>query len=1319
MSSNSSFSGEFIQQTTEAVGQFLRWVAELIVSRNWFSLLILVAIAGIFLFNPSSGLAFKFLAIEQLPEGYARGFWLGEAGLFLVALVIAVRTMPRTVPASQADTAERKAIKGLRPFDTGDAEVFAQLQRQRNLRECLESVTSEGFRFGILHGESGCGKTSFLQAGILPQLMVAGDGPVGVYVRFSDQEPVRTIAKAIAERLEIPIDWLLPKASEQVNFTELLVKVTEETGQSLILLLDQFEQFFVHYKRKEQRAPFVQALNGWYHSDQLSPIKIVVSIRSDLMYQLHELHQALQYSLAPQDVFRLEKFTPSEASLVLEAIARTERLEFNRAFVTELARAELGGREDGLISPVDLQILAWMIERQTANELRAFNRSAFEKFGGVEGLLQRFLERSLEARVTDSQRQSVVKVLLALTDMERQVRAGMLTAPELKEKLKGSARPEEIAEAITWLVRGDVRLITPQEKNGEVAYELAHERLIPALMRQAGKELSAVDQANQLLNRRVNEWLGNRCDQRYCFGLRELWLLRQQQPYLVWGAKREQKGKLLRLSQRRVYGGIAAILVAVVIASGFASWWNLTPGGQIQKMQWQLSRLLKKNSSADIGTEAAIAFAKNDQWDKAVGIKGKNTSAFIQESADFLVRATSVEDENKNELLTRLEIQANSLESNSSKSEALREIATAAGELDNSEQAEAMLRDALAAATAIEDDFSKSNALRAIASAYGDLDDSGQAEAVLRDALAAAIAIEDDSSKSYALRAIASAAGDLDDSEQAEAVLRDALAAATAIKDDDNSKLYTLRAIASAYGELDDSEQAEAVLRDALAAATAIENNYSKSDALSAIASAYGELDDSEQAEAVLRDALAAATAIEDDSSKSYALRAIASAAGDLDDSEQAEAVLRDALAAATAIENNDSSKSYALSAIASAYGDLDDSDQAEAVLRDALAAATAIEDDSSKSYALRAIASAYGELDDSEQAEAVLRDALAAATAIENDYYSKSDALSAIASAAGELDDSEQAEAVLRDALAAATAIEDDSYKSYALSAIASAAGELDDSSQAKAMLSEALSAANTIGSDSYKSDVMRAIVNAGVAITDNDVVKVFLGEVLQSAHQEKISVPMVEVATYYAKQANWFQVLHALSQAETREKTVGLSRALTILAEHNQPSLIRGAVVLPTPPHGIDFLGQPNNYALKVRLQSPDTSCDQRADWWEVVTPEGQLLARKLINTVHTDEQPFFNTLPSVDIEPDQKVLIRAHFQGEYFSGPDLLMDERIRNINYNYYNSKFGYTDQALEGSIKEGFKVVRISENFASWLEEADPLPDPDACSVSES
>jgi hypothetical protein len=118
-------------------------------------------------------------------------------------------------------------------------------------------------------------------------------------------------------------------------------------------------------------------------------------------------------------------------------IAGQEKLDRDSSFVEKMAAEELASATDGLVSPVDIQVLAWMIAGQKSEEERAFNEKTFRKLGGVEGLLERFLTRALDARETDARRQAAVKTLLALTDLDRNTRAGVLTTAELEEKLKG------------------------------------------------------------------------------------------------------------------------------------------------------------------------------------------------------------------------------------------------------------------------------------------------------------------------------------------------------------------------------------------------------------------------------------------------------------------------------------------------------------------------------------------------------------------------------------------------------------------------------------------------------------------------------------------------------------------------------------------------------------------------------------------------------------------------------------------------------------------------------------------------------------------
>ena len=123
------------------------------------------------------------------------------------------------------------------------------------------------------------------------------------------------------------------------------------------------------------------------------------------------------------------------------------------------------------------------------------------------------------------------------------------------------------------------------------------------------------------------------------------------------------------------------------------------------------------------------------------------------------------------------------------------------------------------------------------------------------------------------------------------------------------------------------------------------------------------------------------------------------------------------------------------------------------------------------------------------------------------------------------------------------------------------------------------------------------------------------------------------------------------------------------------------------------VQATGEAKNYTFAVTVSSPDTGCDlaerggranRYADWWEVITPEGELLYRRVLLHSHVDEQPFQRTGGSVAIEPQQKVIVRVHMS------PD-------------------GYSTQAQEGTIESGFSAVGLSEEFAVDLESVEPLP----------
>ena len=115
-----------------------------------------------------------------------------------------------------------------------------------------------------------------------------------------------------------------------------------------------------------------------------------------------------------------------------------------------------------------------------------------------------------------------------------------------------------------------------------------------------------------------------------------------------------------------------------------------------------------------------------------------------------------------------------------------------------------------------------------------------------------------------------------------------------------------------------------------------------------------------------------------------------------------------------------------------------------------------------------------------------------------------------------------------------------------------------------------------------------------------------------------------------------------------------------------------------------GVRITGESGNYNLSVTLESPDTGCDQYADWWEVFTPDGTLIYRRILAHSHVDEQPFTRSGGPVSVTADQEIIVRGHM-------------------------NNLGYGTQVFRGTIGEGLAQSTLAVDVAASLESTEPLP----------
>ncbi len=77
-------------------------------------------------------------------------------------------------------------------------------------------------------------------------------------------------------------------------------------------------------------------------------------------------------------------------------------------------------------------------------------------------------------------------------------------------------------------------------------------------------------------------------------------------------------------------------------------------------------------------------------------------------------------------------------------------------------------------------------------------------------------------------------------------------------------------------------------------------------------------------------------------------------------------------------------------------------------------------------------------------------------------------------------------------------------------------------------------------------------------------------------------------------------------------------------------------------------------NSWRFDVTVKSNDKGWDYYADAFEVLTPDGKLLGRRILYHPHETEQPFTRELTGVKIPPEIKqVVVRARHKPRGYDG------------------------------------------------------------------
>lgn len=304
--------------------------------------------------------------------------------------------------ASIAPAAMPSPYKGLRPYEEQDRDNF--FGRETECRILIDKILAN--KLTLLFAASGVGKSSLLQAAVLPRLKdPRHEKRDGVYYNDWVSSPLAGLKNQVLEMLQqqsLLENVALPAELREQSLNEFFSFCALFTRQPLVVVLDQFEEFFQYQRHAADFKTFIQQLSAVV-TDRDLPITVVIAMREDFALELNAFKPALP-TLLFENFYRLERLDQVNARQAIEEPARRVGFRFEPALLEALLK-DLAAREQrslatipvaeelDTVEPAYLQIVCSQLwEAEQHNPDRSLRLQIYEGKGRAAGILKNYVE---------------------------------------------------------------------------------------------------------------------------------------------------------------------------------------------------------------------------------------------------------------------------------------------------------------------------------------------------------------------------------------------------------------------------------------------------------------------------------------------------------------------------------------------------------------------------------------------------------------------------------------------------------------------------------------------------------------------------------------------------------------------------------------------------------------------------------------------------------------------------------------------------------------------------------------------------------------
>jgi tetratricopeptide (TPR) repeat protein len=402
---------------------------------------------------------------------------------------------------------------GLQPYTEEDQEYF--FGRDRDVRTISANLYAAPIT--IFYGASGVGKSSVLNAGVLPKLRRRPRTAVVVYrewqrpdfLELLKAECIKAAEKAYKKPVSIHPDLPLD---------ELLLRIGQAFGGTSLILLDQFEEYFMYHPESRMDDPFESELARVVNRTEVDA-SVLIALREDGLAKLDRFRvripnlmgnilrlQHLDATSAeeairnPLDVYNRYTSQASEKVSIEDALVHEilSQVRSGRVSLADLTRVEQIKIHDEM-AQIETPFLQLVLERLWKAEMsdgsHVLRLSTLERLKGAKEIVRTHLDEVMNG-LPPAEQESTARIFQHLVTP-----SGTKIAHKLTDLAKWANLEKDRLAPIVKKLSADNRILRPiappPDQPEALRYEVFHDVLAPAVLDWGTRYLDKMEQSER------------------------------------------------------------------------------------------------------------------------------------------------------------------------------------------------------------------------------------------------------------------------------------------------------------------------------------------------------------------------------------------------------------------------------------------------------------------------------------------------------------------------------------------------------------------------------------------------------------------------------------------------------------------------------------------------------------------------------------------------------------------------------------------------------------------------------------------------------